>query len=103
MNEVGSYWKNSTQMTAVTIDRMMGYRLVSNWAIVKWVFSSVNVDLFHVSDRPWEVVFNFFCLYFCSAFLLCFGVLMEEDMLCFGANGCDLAVMSTVIKLFFVV
>ncbi|XP_078160331.1 ARM repeat superfamily protein [Carex rostrata] len=58
MNEVVSYWKNSTQMTAVAIDRMMGYRLVSNWAIVKWVFSSVNVDLFHVSDRPWEILRN---------------------------------------------
>lgn len=70
MNEVGSYWKNSTQMTAVAIDRMMGYRLVSNRAIVKWVFSSVNVDLFHVSDRPWEVqcLFNFFS---CFMFLLC--------------------------------
>lgn len=75
MNEVVSYWKNSTQMTAVAIDRMMGYRLVSNRAIVKWVFSSVNVDLFHVSDRPWEVQclfhFLFSCVFFfCSVFLL---------------------------------
>ena len=55
MDEVSAYWKNSTQMTAIAIDRMMGYRLVSNLAIVKWVFSPANVDQFHVSDRPWEV------------------------------------------------
>ncbi|KAJ3699924.1 hypothetical protein LUZ61_003629 [Rhynchospora tenuis] len=58
MNEVGLYWRNSTQMTAVAIDRMMGYRFISNRAIVKWVFSSVNIDLFHVSDRPWEILRN---------------------------------------------
>jgi nuclear cap-binding protein subunit 1 len=55
MDEIGAYWKNSTQMTAIAIDRMMGYRLLSNLAIVKWGFSPVNVDQFHVSDRPWEV------------------------------------------------
>lgn len=55
MDEVSAYWKNSTQMIAIAIDRMMGYRLLSNLAIVKWVFSPANVDQFHVSDRPWEV------------------------------------------------
>jgi len=40
MDEVSAYWKNSTQMTAIAIDRMMGYRLISNLAIVKWVFFS---------------------------------------------------------------
>ncbi|KVI10259.1 Armadillo-type fold [Cynara cardunculus var. scolymus] len=52
--EVGSFWKNSAQSTAITIDRMMGYRLISNLAIVKWVFSSSNVELFHTTDRLWE-------------------------------------------------
>ncbi|KAL3503754.1 hypothetical protein ACH5RR_038203 [Cinchona calisaya] len=56
--EVSSYWKNSTQMTAITIDRMMGYRLLSNLAIVRWVFFSSNVDQFHISDRPWEILRN---------------------------------------------
>ncbi|OEL27879.1 Nuclear cap-binding protein subunit 1 [Dichanthelium oligosanthes] len=55
MDEVSAYWKNSTQLTAIAIDRMMGYRLISNLAIVKWVFSPANVEQFHVSDRPWEV------------------------------------------------
>lgn len=55
ISEVSSYWTNSTQMTAIAIDRMMGYRLLSNLAIVRWVFSSPNVDQFHISDRPWEV------------------------------------------------
>jgi len=55
MDEVSAYWKNSTQMTAIAIDRMMGYRLISNLAIVKWGFSPANVEQFHVSDRPWEV------------------------------------------------
>lgn len=55
MDEVSAYWKNSTQMTAISIDRMMGYRMISNLAIVKWVFSPANVEQFHVSDRPWEV------------------------------------------------
>lgn len=58
MDEVSAYWKNSTQMTAIAIDRMMGYRLISNLAIVKWVFSPTNVDQFHVSDRPWEILRN---------------------------------------------
>lgn len=55
IEEVSSYWKNNTQMIATTIDRMMGYRLISNLAIVTWVFSPVNVDQFHLSDQPWEV------------------------------------------------
>ncbi|CAD6203621.1 unnamed protein product [Miscanthus lutarioriparius] len=58
MNGVSAYWKNSTQMTAIAIDRMMGYRLVSNLAIVKWVFSPANVEQFHISDRPWEILRN---------------------------------------------
>ncbi|GAU24679.1 hypothetical protein TSUD_322870 [Trifolium subterraneum] len=56
--EVGSFWKSNTQMTAIAIDRMMGYRLISNLAIVRWVFSEENVEQFHMSDRPWEVLRN---------------------------------------------
>ncbi|XP_038709116.1 nuclear cap-binding protein subunit 1-like isoform X1 [Tripterygium wilfordii] len=56
--EVSSYWKNNTQMTAIAIDRMMGYRLISNLAIVRWVFSPLNIEQFHTSDRPWEVLRN---------------------------------------------
>ncbi|WCJ36842.1 Nuclear cap-binding protein subunit 1 [Euphorbia peplus] len=56
--EIGSYWMNNGQMTAIAIDRMMGYRLISNLAIVRWVFSPANVELFHTSDRPWEVLRN---------------------------------------------
>lgn len=55
LTEVSSYWKNNTQMTAIAIDRMMGYRLLSNLAIVRWVFSPENIEQFHMSDRPWEV------------------------------------------------
>lgn len=58
ISEVGSFWKNSAQTTAITIDRMMGYRLISNLAIVKWVFSQSNIDLFHTSDRVWEILRN---------------------------------------------
>ncbi|PIN12221.1 Nuclear cap-binding complex, subunit NCBP1/CBP80 [Handroanthus impetiginosus] len=58
ISEVSSFWKNNAQMTAITIDRMMGYRLIANVAIVRWVFSSSNVDQFHVSDRPWEILRN---------------------------------------------
>lgn len=58
INEVSTFWRNSTQMTAIAIDRMMGYRLISNLAIVRWVFSSENVDQFHTSDRPWEILRN---------------------------------------------
>ncbi|XP_051140947.1 nuclear cap-binding protein subunit 1 isoform X4 [Andrographis paniculata] len=58
ISEVDSLWKNNAQMAAITIDRMMGYRLVSNVAIVKWVFSTSNSDQFHVSDRPWEILKN---------------------------------------------
>lgn len=62
ISEVGSYWKNNTQMTAIAIDRMMGYRLISNLSIVKWIFSPENLQLYHTSDRPWEVHFTFFWL-----------------------------------------
>lgn len=55
INEVSLYWKNSAQLTALTIDRMMGYRLLSNLAIVKWVFTPTNIEQFHTSDRLWEV------------------------------------------------
>ncbi|XP_073273142.1 nuclear cap-binding protein subunit 1-like isoform X2 [Primulina huaijiensis] len=58
LSEVSSFWKNNAQMTAIAIDRLMGYRLVSNLAIVRWVFLPENVEQFHVSDRPWEVLRN---------------------------------------------
>ncbi|ERN09808.1 nuclear cap-binding protein subunit 1 [Amborella trichopoda] len=58
IDEVSLYWKNSAQMTALTIDRMMGYRLVSNLSIISWVFSPANVKQFHTSDRPWEILRN---------------------------------------------
>lgn len=58
ITEIGSYWKNNAQMTAIAIDRMMGYRLLSNLSIVRWVFSPENIDQFHTSDRPWEVLRN---------------------------------------------
>ncbi|KAG9136557.1 hypothetical protein Leryth_014406 [Lithospermum erythrorhizon] len=58
IDEVSYYWKNNTQMTAVAIDRMMGYRLISNLAIVRWVFSQSNANQFHISDRPWEILLN---------------------------------------------
>ncbi|KAK4484935.1 hypothetical protein RD792_007540 [Penstemon davidsonii] len=58
ITEVSSFWKNNAQMTAIAIDRMMGYRLISNLAIVTWVFSPTNVEQFHVSDRPWEILRN---------------------------------------------
>ncbi|KAF5447723.1 hypothetical protein F2P56_033252 [Juglans regia] len=56
--EVGYYWKNNAQMAAIAIDRMMGYRLISNLAIVRWVFSAENIEQFHTSDHPWEVLRN---------------------------------------------
>ncbi|XWS52573.1 hypothetical protein CRYUN_Cryun11dG0082400 [Craigia yunnanensis] len=56
--EVSSYWKNNAQMTAIAIDRMMGYRLISNLAIVRWVFSPENIEQFHISDCPWEILRN---------------------------------------------
>lgn len=65
ITELGSYWKNNAQMTAVAIDRMMGYRLLSNLAIVRWVFSPENVEQFHTSDRSWEVYnYSKFLFYF---------------------------------------
>ncbi|CAI9088030.1 OLC1v1022259C2 [Oldenlandia corymbosa var. corymbosa] len=58
IGEISSYWKNNNQMIAITIDRMMGYRLLSNLAVVRWVFSPSNVNQFHISDHPWEVLRN---------------------------------------------
>ncbi|KAL6514040.1 Nucleic acid dioxygenase ALKBH1 [Orobanche hederae] len=56
--EMSELWKNNAQMTAIAIDRMMGYRLLSNVAIVRWVFTESNVNQFHISDRPWEILGN---------------------------------------------
>jgi nuclear cap-binding protein subunit 1 len=51
-------WRNSAQMSAIVIDRMMGYRMVSNLAIVAWVFRAENVCQFHTSGRVWEILRN---------------------------------------------
>ncbi|KAM2057771.1 hypothetical protein ACFX16_030420 [Malus domestica] len=58
INEIDSYWRNNSQMTAIAIDRMMGYRILSNLAIVRWVFLPANIEQFHISDRPWEILRN---------------------------------------------
>ncbi|KAL8205594.1 hypothetical protein R6Q57_009145 [Mikania cordata] len=58
ISEVASFWQNSAQSTAITVDRMMGYRLISNLAIVKWVFTTSNIDFFHTTDRLWEILRN---------------------------------------------
>lgn len=55
---VSQLWRNSAQMTAIVIDRMMGYRMVSNLAIVAWVFGAQNVQQFHTSDQVWEILRN---------------------------------------------
>ncbi|GAB2281271.1 Nucleic acid dioxygenase ALKBH1 [Dionaea muscipula] len=58
IKEVNFFWKNSAQMAAIVVDRMMGYRLLSNLAIIRWVFSPENVEQLHTSDRPWEILRN---------------------------------------------
>lgn len=55
IQEVSKVWQNSVQMTVITIDRMMGYRIISNLSIVRWVFAPENVEQFHMSDYIWEV------------------------------------------------
>lgn len=58
IDTVSQLWRNSAQMTAIVIDRMMGYRMVSNLAIVAWVFGARNVQQFHTSDQVWEILRN---------------------------------------------
>lgn len=58
IDTVSQLWRNSAQMTAIVIDRMMGYRMVSNLAIVAWVFGARNVHQFHTSDQVWEILRN---------------------------------------------
>ncbi|KAG0594688.1 hypothetical protein M758_UG099900 [Ceratodon purpureus] len=58
IDTVSQLWRNSAQMTAIVIDRMMGYRMVSNLAIVAWVFGAQNVQQFHTSDQVWEILRN---------------------------------------------
>lgn len=58
IQEVAKVWQNSVQMTVITIDRMMGYRIISNLAIVRWVFSPENIEQFHMSDYLWETLRN---------------------------------------------
>ena len=56
IQEVSKVWQNSAQMTAIAIDRMMGYRIISNLAIVCWVFAPENAEKFHIADYIWEVI-----------------------------------------------
>nr|ATB19597.1 putative ABA hypersensitive 1 [Juniperus flaccida] len=58
IEETSKIFQNNTQMAAIAIDRMMVYRIVSNLSIVTWVFSPSNVEQFHTSDRPWEILRN---------------------------------------------
>ncbi|KAH9328452.1 hypothetical protein KI387_000560, partial [Taxus chinensis] len=58
IEESSKMFQNNTQMAAIVIDRMMVYRIVSNLSIVSWVFSPANVEQFHTSDRPWEILRN---------------------------------------------
>eukprot|EP01018_Ginkgo_biloba_P038789 Gb_40301 [translate_table: standard] len=58
IEEVAKLWQNSAQMTAVAVDRMMGYRIISYLSIVGWIFSPANIEQFHTSDRPWEILRN---------------------------------------------
>ncbi|KAL8214103.1 hypothetical protein R6Q57_003552 [Mikania cordata] len=58
ISKVASFWKNSAQSTSITVDRMMGYPLISNLTIVKWVFTPSNIDFFHTTDRLWEILRN---------------------------------------------
>jgi len=48
-------WQESPQMASILVDRCMALRIVSNLAIVDWVFTPNNLPLFHASDRVWEV------------------------------------------------
>ncbi|WZZ85495.1 hypothetical protein YC2023_114074 [Brassica napus] len=56
LSQVSTYWKNNVQMTAVGIDRMMGYRLVSNQAIVRWILgNALNKTYNRISDLRKEI------------------------------------------------
>ncbi|EFJ16788.1 hypothetical protein SELMODRAFT_115849 [Selaginella moellendorffii] len=58
IDEVARFWQNSSQMIAIVVDRMMGYRLVSNLAVIRWSFKDENVQTFHTSGRVWELLGN---------------------------------------------
>lgn len=58
IQEVSRIWQNNAQMTVISIDRMMGYRIISNLSIASWVFATENVQQFHTSDWIWEVLRN---------------------------------------------
>eukprot|EP00250_Pteridium_aquilinum_P015137 c22401_g1_i1 orf=764-3292(-) len=58
IQEVSKVWQNSVQMTVIAIDRMMGYRIISNLSIVCWVFAPENVEQFHISEYIWEILRN---------------------------------------------
>eukprot|EP00252_Welwitschia_mirabilis_P015711 TRINITY_DN3478_c0_g1_i2.p1 TRINITY_DN3478_c0_g1~~TRINITY_DN3478_c0_g1_i2.p1 ORF type:complete len:578 (+),score=126.15 TRINITY_DN3478_c0_g1_i2:183-1736(+) len=58
INEVAKLWQKNVQMTVITVDRMMGYRIISNFAIVRWVFTPSNIKQFHTSGQAWEILWN---------------------------------------------
>ncbi|GJP35531.1 hypothetical protein CLOM_g20040 [Closterium sp. NIES-68] len=56
LHSIWSVWANAPQMAAVVIDRCLGFRLVSPLALLDWCFLPSQYELYHTSERIWEIL-----------------------------------------------
>ncbi|CAI7815713.1 unnamed protein product [Closterium sp. NIES-54] len=55
LHSIWTVWANAPQMAAVVVDRCLGFRLVSPLALLDWCFLPAHYELYHTSERIWEV------------------------------------------------
>ncbi|CAI5518984.1 unnamed protein product, partial [Closterium sp. Naga37s-1] len=56
LHSIWTVWANAPQMAAVVVDRCLGFRLVSPLALLDWCFLPSHYDLYHTSERIWEIL-----------------------------------------------
>ncbi|CAI7776263.1 unnamed protein product [Closterium sp. NIES-53] len=56
LHSIWTVWANAPQMAAVVVDRCLGFRLVSPLALLDWCFLPAHYELYHTSERIWEIL-----------------------------------------------
>ncbi|CAI5463744.1 unnamed protein product [Closterium sp. Yama58-4] len=56
LHSIWAVWANAPQMAAVVVDRCLGFRLISPLALLEWCFLSAHYELYHTSERIWEIL-----------------------------------------------
>ncbi|CAI5459427.1 unnamed protein product [Closterium sp. Yama58-4] len=56
LHSIWAVWANAPQMAAVVVDRCLGFRLISPLALLDWCFLPAHYELYHTSERIWEIL-----------------------------------------------